>query len=635
MRGPVRRSFLVAAVTAAAMTAIVGVLAGGSPVGATAARSATRTAAPAAGLRVGAAAGPALITRAGPGYWLIGGDGGVFPFGRGAYEGGLATRPTNAPIVGGAVTPTGVGYWLVASDGGVFAFGDARWSGSLPAAGASDVIVGMAATPKGDGYWLVGADGAVFAFGAARYLGGLSGRPLSAPAVAIAATADGRGYWIAGADGAMYAFGDAPYVGGLTHTALNAPITAMAPTATGRGYWLAGADGGVYAFGDAVFAGGLSGRAHARVVGIARSPAGAGYWLVAADGGVFGLGGAGYFGSVGASRLNRGVVGILSGKGIAIPTAPAAPASSAGFDVSWPQCDRLRPAPPYGFALVGITRGHMFSSNPCLDAQWAWATSYGSFGAVYVNTNAPTAVEFAESAVRNALTCGPDTGCVLDLWGRAGAEEALRAAGGLSAPMWWLDVETANTWLPDPAANAVIIRAMVDQLQRAGKRVGIYSTAYQWGIIAGAYDPGLPLWIPGAPVAGPAAFCTGHAFGGGRAYMVQSGDGVFDTDVLCGAGLAAYRTGFAPPAAPVVPQYPAPQPAPGVVATAQPTSAATVPPATPAPRPAPSAALAPMTQGSPLRPAREPMWPAIPALLGLALVASSCVTARRRGRHGP
>ncbi|GAC1587374.1 MAG: hypothetical protein NVS3B21_02200 [Acidimicrobiales bacterium] len=491
----------------------------------------------------------------GPAYWLVGGDGGVFPFGRGAFEGGLATRSTNAPVIAAAVTRSGLGYWLAASDGGVFAFGDARWKGSLPGGQVAGRVVGIAPTPEGNGYWLAGADGGVFSFGGSAYFGGLAGKPLSAPIVGIAASPTGKGYWLSGADGAVYAFGDATYLGGVGTTKLAGTVVGIVATPSGRGYWLAGSDGGVYGFGDAPYLGSLSGRPHAPIVGVARTTKGAGYWLAGADGGVFGFGEAGYFGSVSGSRLNRGIVAIAAGDGIAIPASPVAPAASTGFDISWPQCGGIRPAPPYGFGIVGVTNGHLFSVNPCLDEQWGWAIGYGSFAAVYVNSNAPTADELARFRTREAAFCGPNIGCALDQWGRLGARQAIVAAGRQPSPMWWLDVETGNEWLPDPAANAVILRAMIAELQTARKRVGVYSTARQWGIIAGSFAPGLPTWIPGAPPENPASYCTSHSFGGGSAWLVQSGDADFDTDVLCSAGTVHYREAFAAPAPMAVPEY--------------------------------------------------------------------------------
>jgi hypothetical protein len=316
---------------------------------------------------------------------------------------------------------------------------------------------------------------------------------------------------------------------------------------------LAGADGGVYAFGDAPFAGGLTGAAHRVIVGMSATRTGQGYWLVAADGGVFSFGDAEYFGSVGATNLNEPVVAVASGSGYAIPVTPSAPVSTVGFDISWPQCGRLLPAPPYGFGVVGVTGGHLFSTNPCVRDQWRWATDHGSFAGMYLNTNAPTPDELAAFAAGPALSCQGKLPCVLYQWGHQAAADALRSAGDLPAPRWWLDVETANVWAPDPDANAVILRGVIDGLRSAGKEVGVYSTASQWATIAGAFSPGLPTWVAGAP--GDQNWCAGHSFGGGTAWMVQLLGGTFDTDVLCPAGNAQYKQVFAAPRPLTVPVF--------------------------------------------------------------------------------
>ena len=85
------------------------------------------------------------------------------------------------------------------------------------------------------------------------------------------------------------------------------------------GYWTAAADGGVFAFGLADFHGSMGAtRLNRPVVGMAPTPSGKGYWLVASDGGVFAFGDARFFGSTGAIRLNRPIVGMTptpSGRG--------------------------------------------------------------------------------------------------------------------------------------------------------------------------------------------------------------------------------------------------------------------------------------------------------------------------------
>lgn len=103
----------------------------------------------------------------GDGYWLVGADGGVFPFGRAIGYGSLGGTVLNQPIVGAASTKSGNGYWLVAADGGVFPFGDAVGLGSLGNVTLNKPIIGVMAPSDSaaqNGYWLVGSDGGVFPF---------------------------------------------------------------------------------------------------------------------------------------------------------------------------------------------------------------------------------------------------------------------------------------------------------------------------------------------------------------------------------------------------------------------------------------------------------------------------------------
>ncbi len=69
------------------------------------------------------------------GYWLVGGDGGIFTFGSAAFYGSTGSMPLSRPVVGITPTSSRQGYWLDAADGGIFAFGDAGFYGSIPGLG--------------------------------------------------------------------------------------------------------------------------------------------------------------------------------------------------------------------------------------------------------------------------------------------------------------------------------------------------------------------------------------------------------------------------------------------------------------------------------------------------------------------
>lgn len=469
-----------------------------------------------------------------PGYHLVSTNGDVTAFGSARFEGGALA--TAVPITGTARAP-GDGYWQVATDGGVYSFGRAAFHGSAAGTPLSAPVVAMAATPAGDGYWLAAADGGVFAFGGAPWAGSATAAPLNAPVVDIAASPSGLGYWLVTADGGVFAFGDAPYVGSLVGTTLLSPIGAAVASTSGRGLVLSSADGGVFALGDAPYAGSAIGAAEiAPVVDIALSPAGAGYWLVAADGGVFAFGDAPFLGSAGPRRKLAAVVGITGGLGG--PRQPGIEMSSRyGNDISWPQCNSDLPAPPFGHGIVGVTGGRPFTTNPCLDRQHAWSLGGGSGAGLYVNLAYPKD-DALEASDGPRGRCEPaDRRCRAHNYGANTISHALglAAAAGASAPMWWLDVESANRWSSDLGANQDVILGAVAALREADIAVGVYSTRRMWRNITGDMQIGLPVWVAGAPSdeATPRWCDPQRSFGGGAVWLVQSLPVRYDVNWAC------------------------------------------------------------------------------------------------------
>ena len=290
------------------------------------------------------AANPVQPSSPEPGYWLIGGDGGVFafnaPFEGSGAPGAEAGSPGLCPFafgptinvnaaslansgnvisysncVGIAGSSASSGYWIANFSSLPSAFGAAADPGQLGCSGLNGALggwSGIAATPSGHGFFLVGQNGGVLGCGDATPLGGVTS--LSSVVIGgIAATPDGKGYWLVGSDGGVFAFGDAGFFGSMGGKALNGSVVGIAAAPDGKGYWLVGSDGGVFAFGDATFFGSMGGQKLDReITGIAANPDGPGYWLVAADGGVFAFGGAPFQGSLGGTRLNTSIVGIAA-----------------------------------------------------------------------------------------------------------------------------------------------------------------------------------------------------------------------------------------------------------------------------------------------------------------------------------
>ena len=235
----------------------------------------------------------------------------------------------------------------------------------------------------------------------------------------------------------------------------------------------------------------------------------------------------------------RGVIGlaVLMGLGAAATAGLAASGytqGTYGYDVSWPQCGAQLPADP-GFAIVGVTGGKSLGGNPCLREQGAWAATGDQPMSLYINTNG------APKRYTNAACERRDASCLNFEYGRAAAKWAVayaQANGVGSVDRYWLDVETANSWSRDKNLNARALEGFRQGLEESGMTVmGIYSTSYQWGRIAGSYAPGLDNWVPRPGIEWPggaqAACASTPAFAGGRVVMIQAWE-TFDENYVCG-----------------------------------------------------------------------------------------------------
>ena len=204
------------------------------------------------------------------------------------------------------------GYWMVGADGRVYPFGAAQGMGDAPP-GPGAQTVDIEPTPARDGYWVVDSAGTVTARGAAPPLGSVPAGHLAAgeQATSLSSTPTGQGYWIFTNRGRVLTFGDAVSYGDMAKVALNGPVLDSVPTPTGRGYYMVASDGGIFAFGDAAFRGSMGGqRLNAPVQSLVPVPSGGGYWLVASDGGVFAFD-APFRGSMGGTRLAKPVTGMV------------------------------------------------------------------------------------------------------------------------------------------------------------------------------------------------------------------------------------------------------------------------------------------------------------------------------------
>lgn len=228
-----------------------------------------------------------------------------------------------------------------------------------------------------------------------------------------------------------------------------------------------------------------------------------------------------------------------------------------GYDVSYPQCGKRLPTEHY-FAIVGVNGGTAASENPCLASQLGWANTAKPGSTqdpvqLYVNTANPAqessydwqswpTVSSPENPYpgcdgTNTLACSWQYG-----WNRSVetatyfTSQAERAGLDSTNPgdyMWWLDVETMNSWQAGSQAalerNVAALEGFAAYYKSLGANVGLYSTALQWTQITGDHISsgsnlvGLPNWRPsGASLSNAIANCDVEPLtAGGDIYLTQ------------------------------------------------------------------------------------------------------------------
>jgi len=236
---------------------------------------------------------------------------------------------------------------------------------------------------------------------------------------------------------------------------------------------------------------------------------------------------------------------ILVSLGLAAPPGPPPKfiaRGSVGHDVSFPQCGRVLPAVS-GFGIVGVADGRPYTHNPCLATEYAWANATPGGAAFYMNTANPgpsTMLNwYGQRSPDPSCQPGREAACAYNFGYNAAADAMAYAqsqTGRALNTMWWLDVETANSWSStDLDANLASILGSIDFLQsQPGVAVGIYSIRSMWTRITGGATVNLPNWVAGASNLEDARARCSPSFSatGGPVVLTQWVNG-YDLDYAC------------------------------------------------------------------------------------------------------
>jgi hypothetical protein len=243
-----------------------------------------------------------------------------------------------------------------------------------------------------------------------------------------------------------------------------------------------------------------------------------------------------------ASSLSRvAVIALGAVAALAVTGTALAGPTTVGYDVPHPQCETELPD-DRAFAVVGVNGGLSTRANPCLQEQltWAWESS-GEVedqprAQLYLNTANPGqlldqittwpergSTPYGSCDGSNSTACSWQYG-----WQRAQnsvvsfftpAARAARVDSQPSRYVWWLDVETMNTWQSGSvdalARNRATLEGMTEYLLSRDAQVGIYSTGRQWARIVGEVEDdsvlaGLDSWLAGSVTAAEARAACGE-----------------------------------------------------------------------------------------------------------------------------
>lgn len=207
---------------------------------------------------------------------------------------------------------------------------------------------------------------------------------------------------------------------------------------------------------------------------------------------------------------------------------------ATGYDVSYPNCS----ATPTGqFGIVGVNRGRPFTLNSCFGREYSAAFKTTSASA-YINTGYSGA--YRKNITPACVSAVPTnlTGSYAQAWEIGCSEAAYSVAndGGVAPAVWWLDVESGNSWsTSNLVLNQDAIQGAVSHLAALNPNVGVYSDAAYWRAITGGSS-----WTPSGLVAdwvaagGCPTATSNTAFTSSPVWLAQNGtSGGVDSDLGC------------------------------------------------------------------------------------------------------
>jgi hypothetical protein len=232
-----------------------------------------------------------------------------------------------------------------------------------------------------------------------------------------------------------------------------------------------------------------------------------------------------------------GLMAILASPMSALAATDPYMSGQTGYDVSYPQCGGATPAGTFG--IIGVNGGRPFSNNGCVGAEYAATPKAQVAASLYLNTGYSGA--YGRNITSACSTSSKSVGgnrAQKKAWAIGCSEAATSLSyaaqqGATNVAVWWLDVETGNSWSSsDLSLNRYAIQGVTTRLSQAGP-AGVYSTAAMWTrITGGTFSPaGIAAdWVVSAAGGSCTAPFTSPA---DPVWLLQSTTSGFDSDFAC------------------------------------------------------------------------------------------------------
>jgi hypothetical protein len=213
--------------------------------------------------------------------------------------------------------------------------------------------------------------------------------------------------------------------------------------------------------------------------------------------------------------------------------------SNTVTDLSWPNCQVKTVNSPSG--IVGINGGLDFHANPCAYYESSLFSTY----AVYLNTGYP-GPSYGKKFANTPDVCGPKNNiCLAYNYGYNAALYSINYASlhGVHSYVWWLDVESSNSWTSNYMQNRAELSGMIAAIYAHTflPTVGIYSYPGQWNAITNYWKNDIVSWVATGTSSHKVATkaCSSKGFDGGLVELSQYTTAL-DNNYLCQQGYSSY-----------------------------------------------------------------------------------------------